>query len=128
MLHVATGIQERVCLGGSYHGVGGVTEVWLHANRVLLLKLEWSVHLLRMTIKLLLLWVVDLAILLRDAGNVRQIILDHRDVLRDLGGAGLAASEDVVDHREEVPLDVLVLALFDLINVKFVANQLIVQI
>ena len=93
-----------------------------------MLKLEWSVHLLRLTIKLLLLWVVDLAILLRHTGNVRQIILDHRDVLSDLGGAGLASSENVVDHREEVSLNVLVLALFDLINVKLVANQLIVQI
>lgn len=93
-----------------------------------MLELEWSLHLLRMTIKLLLLWVVNLAILLRYAGNVGQIILDHRDILSDLGGARLASSKNVVDHREEVSLNVLVLARFDLVNVKFVANQLIVQI
>lgn len=93
-----------------------------------MLELEWSLHLLRMAIKLLLLWVVNLAILLRYAGNVGQIILDHRDILSDLGGTRLASSKNVVDHREEVSLNVLVLARFDLVNVKFVANQLIVQI
>lgn len=92
-----------------------------------MLELEWSLHLLRMTIKLLLLWVVNLAILLRHTRNIRQIILDHRDILSDLGGTRLASSENVVDHREEVSLNVLVLASFYL-EVKLVANQLIVQI